>query len=638
MINQPAGPPAQPGLERDGSTPATGRGRPLPPGQERTVRRRARTRGQTRARLQPAAGAEAPSGPTHWPRGRARLRLRAPARVRPNGRTRTGGRIQPEEFERSGGPAKPGARTRPSDQGSPAAPPDRPRPARLLVLLAAFICAACGLVYELELVALGGYLLGDSVRQTSIVLSVMVFAMGVGSLAAKRFAHRPATSFAVVECALALVGGLSALTLYSCWAWLGRCELTMVALTCVIGVLIGSEIPLLMTLIQRIRQEDAGRAAADLFAADYVGALVGGLAFPFLLLPAFGQATGALLTGAVNALAGAAVVLWLFRDEPGPRARVLLWTGCGAVLALLAVAAACTGAIERAARHSLYGGQARPAVQSRYGEIVLTGPLPRVPEQGAPPADPLRLYLAGRLAVCGADEYRYHEALVHPALAGGADSRVLLLGGGDGLALREVLRHSGVASVLVVTLDPALPALARSDPGLAALGGHSFADARVRVVSADPLEWLRRAEPVPPFDAVLADLPAPQRAAHSEYHSTEFYGLAAARLGPAGRLAVPAGAGGSGLWTAEAGLRAAGLSAVPYPVAGRGAACDPSGSGSLAAVLLAGRGPQPPPLALAADAPPPRSLTTAELVASATALAATRPEHLPPPSTLLRPR
>ncbi|MFF7637081.1 spermidine synthase [Kitasatospora sp. NPDC008050] len=541
---------------------------------------------------------------------------------------------------------------------------------RLLVLLAAFVCAACGLVYELELVALGGYLLGDPVTQTSVVLSVMVFAMGVGSLAAKRFTHRPATSFALVECALALFGGLSVLALYSCWAWLGRDQLALVVLTCLIGILIGAEIPLLMTLLQRIRREEAGRAAADLFAADYVGALVGGLAFPFVLLPLLGQAAGALLTGAVNALAGAAVVLWLFREEPGPRSRGLLWTGCGAVLAALALAGAFSGVIERAARHALYGGPLRQAVQSRYGEVVLTGGPQRVDPTTAlaplapltprnPPAQqaqhaqhsartpqaqqasqagapPLRLYLAGRLAACGQDEYRYHEALVHPALAGAGDSRVLLLGGGDGLALREVLRHRGVRAVLVVTADPAVPALARTDPALAALSGHAFADPRVRVVTADPLAWLRRNGGAERYDAVLADLPAPERAARSEYHAGEFYQLAGARLVPGGRLAVPAPAG-PGLWTVAAGLRAAGLWSVPFPVPGRGPACDPAGSGDLAAVLLAAH-EQRPVLALAPDAPPPRSMTVEQLTAAAAALDADRPHPLPPPSTLLHPR
>ncbi|MCC9311289.1 spermidine synthase [Kitasatospora sp. RB6PN24] len=508
----------------------------------------------------------------------------------------------------------------------------RPRAAEPLVLFAAFVCAACGLVYELELVALGGYLLGDSVTQTSVVLSVMVFAMGVGSLLAKRLARRPATSFALVECSLALVGGLSVLVVYGSWAWLGDYQVALTTLTCVIGLLIGAEIPLLMTLVQRIRRKEAGRAAADLFAADYVGALIGGLAFPFLLLPHLGQAGGALLTGAVNAVAGGAVVLWLFRDEPGPRLRPLLWAGCGAVLTALAVAAAHTGAIERAARIALYGTAPRQAVQSRQGEIVLTGPT-RIP---APGGDPVRLYLDGRLAACGSDEYRYHEALVHPALAGPADTRVLLLGGGDGLALREVLRHRDVASVLVVTADPALTGLARTDPVLAALGGHSFADPRVRVVYADPLAWLRQDTGTERFDAVLADLPAPQRAARGEYHTTEFYGLAAARLTATGRLSVPAPAG-AGVWTAEAGLRAAGLSTVPFPVPGSGPACDPAGSGTRAAVLLAARGGRPE-LDLAADAPPPRAVTLAGLRAAAAQLASRRPQPLPPPSTLLEPR
>ncbi|WP_052682119.1 spermidine synthase [Saccharothrix sp. ST-888] len=529
------------------------------------------------------------------------------------------------------------------------------RPARPLVLLAAFVCAACGLVYELELVALGGYLLGDSVTQTSVVLSVMVFAMGVGSLLAKRMARRPATAFAVIECALALVGGLSVLVLYSCWAWLDRYGATMaglVGMTFVIGVLIGAEIPLLMTLIQRIRREDAGRAAADLFAADYVGALIGGLAFPFLLLPTFGQAAGALLTGAVNAVAGAAVVLWLFREEPPPRARLLLWTGCGLVLAALAAAAAFTGAIERAARHALYGTQVRFATQSRFQEIVLSGPARpadaapadaaaeaayRVPPQRrAGPLDgtaPLELFLDGRLAVCGPDEYRDHEALVHPALASGPSARVLVLGG-DGLALREVLRHSKVRSVVVVEQDPALPALVRDDPALGALSEHAFDDPRVRLVAADPLHWLRsdRESAAEPFDVVVSDVPEAEERRGEKYASLEFYGLAARRLAPHGRLAVRTGPVGPELWTAEAGLRQIGLHTVPYEGAGGPHHCS-GGPLPDPAFVLAAR--EQPVLDLGTDAPAPRSLTAEGLRTAARLLADRRPAEPPIPITLL---
>ncbi|NJP82536.1 spermidine synthase, partial [Streptomyces sp. AA8] len=326
----------------------------------------------------------------------------------------------------------------------------RPVPARLpvpaglgrfVVLTTVFVCAACGLVYELELVALASYLIGDSVTQASVVLSVMVFAMGIGSLLAKRLRGRAALGFAAVEAALALIGGLSAMALHACFAWFGQARPALVGFSLAIGVLIGAEVPLLMTLIQRIRRQDAGGAVADLFAADYVGALVGGLAFPFLLLPVLGQLTGALLTGGVNAVAGGALVLWLFRGDLSVRTRWTLVAANGLVLTLLATCSALSGPFERAARHAVYGGDVRVAVQSGVQEVVLTG--------GGSSGKPLSLFLDGRLRVSSDDEFRYHEALVHPAMHG-PHHRILVLGGGDGLAVRELLRYEDVASVTVV--------------------------------------------------------------------------------------------------------------------------------------------------------------------------------------------
>jgi spermidine synthase len=462
--------------------------------------------------------------------------------------------------------------------------------ARLLVLLAAFACAACGLVYELELVAVGSYLLDDSVTQASVVLSVMVFAMGLGSLLVKRFTCRPAVAFAVVEGALALTGGLSVLALYADFVWLGHYAPVLVAFALLIGVLMGAEIPLLMTLIQRIRRQDPGCAVADLFAADYVGALVGGLAFPFLLLPQLGQATGALLTGGVNALAGAVVVLWLFRDESPARVRAALWAGCGAVLAVLAAAAALTGAFERAARQALYGAPVRFATQTRYQDIVLTGGT-----AAGRAGPPLRLYLGGRLALCAADQARYREDLVDPALAG-PHARVLVLGSGDGLVARQVLAHPGVTQVTLVEQDPAVLRLARQDAALAALNGHALADPRLRVVTADPFGWLRarRAHRAPRFDAVITDLPAVGTDPGGTFATEEFYGLVRRALAPGGSLAVHAGspwaARGVPYWTVAATLRAAGLRVAAYAAPAAPACGGPPDWGFL---LAAGRQPRP---------------------------------------------
>ncbi|WP_329457063.1 polyamine aminopropyltransferase [Streptomyces sp. NBC_01497] len=544
----------------------------------------------------------------------------------------------------------------PSPAGPPPPPPCRePRPpvradaVRFLVLLVVFVCAACGLVYELELVALGSYLMGDTVTQASVVLSVMVFAMGIGSLLAKRLRTRAAVGFGLVESGLALVGGMSAFTLYASFAWLGGSRGAIVAFSLAIGVLTGAEIPLLMTLIQRVSRQDAGAAVADLFAADYVGALVGGLAFPFLLLPWLGQLTAAMVTGAVNVMAGGALVLWLFGRDLSPRARRLLLTADVLVLAVLATAAATVGDFERAARSAVYGPGVRVAVHTSVQEIVLTG--------GA--RGTLDLYLDGRLRVSARDEYRYDEGLVHPAMRG-PHARVLILGGGDGLAAREVLRYRDVASVTVVDIDGEVERLAREDPALSALNGHAYRDPRLHVVTSDAFSWLRGAERArpgsgpAPFDVIVCDLPDPGITSSSKLYSQEFYGLAARALAPDGRLVVHVGPLATrvrAFWTVDATLRAAGFRATPYGATGPadGFAGGPdrtkrAGRGESAredwGFLLAARGPAAPPLALAPDAPRLRSLDAARLAADGRAAARQRPGGAGrlPPSTLIHPR
>ncbi|MFF0462865.1 polyamine aminopropyltransferase [Streptomyces mexicanus] len=525
----------------------------------------------------------------------------------------------------------------------PARLPVRPATGRFLVLAGVFVCAACGLVYELELVALASYLIGDSVTQASVVLSVMVFAMGIGSLAAKRLRRHAAIGFGAIEATLALVGGCSAMALYAVFAWTGAWggvwtggpRGLLVAFSLAIGLLIGAEVPLLMELIQRIRRQDAGGAVADLFAADYVGALVGGLAFPFLLLPLLGQLTGALLTGAVNVVAGGTLVLGLFRRDLTRRARWLLLVANLVVLGLLASGAALVGDFECAARQAVYGADVRVALQSDVQEIVLTG---------GTRGRPLDLFLDGRLRVSGQDERRYHEALVHPAMDG-PHARVLILGGGDGLAAREVLRHGGVRRVDVVELDPAVVRLARTDPALARLNDHVYDDPRVHVSTADAFGWLRGA-PAAAYDVVIEDLPDPGITASTKLYAQEFYGLARRTLAPRGRLVVHAGPVTTrprAFWTVETTIRAAGLRTVAYRVSGRDSGFPPGPDRTTGAAraardwgfVLASR--TDPVLALDPTAPRPRTLTAASLAADARAALRTRVTGLAA-STLVHPR
>ncbi|MBO3731344.1 polyamine aminopropyltransferase [Glycomyces niveus] len=437
-------------------------------------------------------------------------------------------------------------------------PARRVRLARFGLLATAFAVSACGLVYELALITLGAYLVGNTAKQASIVLAVMVFAMGLGALAAKPLRRWPALAFAAVELALALLGGFSVMLLYAAFSWTDLYSLPLVVVAGAIGLLIGAEIPLLMELLQRIREQAAGAAVADLNAADYLGGLIGGLAFPFVLLPFFGQIQGALLVGAVNAVAGVVLVWILFRDDLPKAAKQLLALVAGLTAVLLVAAFVYTDRFETAARQALYAAPIVYSEDSQYQQIVMT-------ESASPFGErDLRLYLNGDLQFSSVDEYRYHEALVHPAMHGPHEN-VLVLGGGDGLAVREILRYPDVETVTLVDLDGAVTDLAQTFDDLVALNGNAMNDPKVNVVNADAFTWLR--EQTGTWDTIIVDMPDPDATETAKLYSIEFYGLATAHLNETGRMVVQAGSpyfAPKTFWTIASTLEAAGYATSPY--------------------------------------------------------------------------
>lgn len=430
----------------------------------------------------------------------------------------------------------------------------------MLLLAVVLVVAAAGLVYELALVAVGAFLFGNTVQQTALVLSVFVCAMGVGSLGAKPLLRHPVPAFAVLEAALALVGGLSVLLAYAAFAWLDLYEPAVVVIASAIGAMVGAELPLLMSLVQRIRRQDAGTAVSDLFAADYIGALLGGLVFPFLLLPTFGLLRGAIAAGVANALCAAVVAIGLFGRTLGRRRRAGLAGLFAAVVAVLAMLWWVTDAFEVSARQRMYRDPIVRTERSRYQEIVLTESVSISGDRDT------RLYLNGDLQFSSPDEYRYHEALVHPAMAG-PHASVLVLGGGDGLAAREVLRYPDVARLVEVELDPAMLELARNDPRLTTLNGGALDDPRVSLVTADAFGWLRDQRDL--FDVIVVDMPDPDDAATAKLYSREFYEMAVAALAPGGRIVVQAGSpyfAPDAYWCVVSTLEAASVGVLPYHV------------------------------------------------------------------------
>ena len=306
------------------------------------------------------------------------------------------------------------------------------------LMVSAFIIAICGLVYELIIGTLSSYLFGNSVVHFSITIGLFMSAMGAGSYLSRWVKGDLLHRFISLEIALGLVGGVSAAVLYAVFATTELFYLAMGLLILAIGIFIGMEIPLITRL-----GKGAGKTSdllANVLAFDYLGALLGSILFPLVLLPYLGLLQTSFAVGLLNTLV-AGVIIWSFRGRLAKKGRLILLAGVTALILLggMVWAGRLTSFFER----QLYRDDIIYAEQSRYQRIVLTRW-----------KDDVRLYLDGNLQFSTKDEYRYHESLVHPALdLARPRASVLVLGGGDGLAAREILKYEEVEEVVVVDLE-----------------------------------------------------------------------------------------------------------------------------------------------------------------------------------------
>lgn len=433
-------------------------------------------------------------------------------------------------------------------------PPTAPLRAPLL-FLTVFLIAACGLVYELVAGTLASYLLGDSVLQFSTVIGVYLSAMGLGSWLSKHVHRGLAQRFVDVELAVALVGGLSAPLLFVAFAHTHAFRPTLYGLVAVVGTLVGLEIPLLMRILRaQVAFKDL---IAQVLTLDYIGALFASLLFPLLLMPKLGLVRTSLLFGLINAGVG----LWstfLLASQLGPTLGTRM--RCALVIALLSTGFVQAKHFTLAVEEEVFQDEIIHAKDSPYQRIVLTH------GRGS-----FQLFLNGNLQFSSADEYRYHEALVHPAFAVREQAqRVLVCGGGDGLAVREILKHPGVREVVLVDLDPAMTDLAANLPLMRELNHGSLKDARVKVVNADAMVWLQEAPAAERFDLAIVDFPDPNTYSVGKLYTTRFYALLKQHLEPGAPVSVQSTSplmARRSFWCIDATLRAAGFATRPYHLA-----------------------------------------------------------------------
>jgi spermidine synthase len=419
------------------------------------------------------------------------------------------------------------------------------------LLASVFVIAACGLVYELIAGAAASYLLGDSVTQFSIVIGTYLAAMGVGSYLSRYILSGLVARFFEIELAIAALGGISATAMFIAFAHLGDSfRLVLFGFVVVIGALVGLEIPLVMRILRdRLGFRDL---VATVLSFDYLGALAVSVAFPLVLAPRLGLIRTAFLFGLMNALV-AAWALWLFRAQLQPFGWRVVQVAL--VVALLGAGLAGADRLTTFTEEALYADRILHAQTTRYQRIVVTKW-----------RNDVRLFLNGNLQFSSADEYRYHEALVHPALASlPAARRVLVLGGGDGLAVREVLRYPHIESVTLVDLDPEMTHLFASVPLLRSLNGDALVSPKVKVVNADAFKWLEQS--TDHFDLVVADFPDPANYSLGKLYTNAFYQMLERRLSARGIAVIQATSplyARRSFWCIVATVEAAGLKATPY--------------------------------------------------------------------------
>jgi len=422
--------------------------------------------------------------------------------------------------------------------------------AQWLLLVAVLIIATCGLIYELVAGTLASYLLGDSITQFSTIIGVYLFSMGIGSFLSKYFSHGLLNWFIRIELLVGLIGGFSAAILFIVFPLASSFRIILYALVGLTGILVGLEIPLLMRILKD--KVEFKELVSRVFSFDYIGALLASLIFPLILVPHLGLIRTSLFFGMMNIGIG-----WYLASYFSKEIHRAAGLKVAAVILLLLelVAFVFSEKIMSYSETMIFNDQIVYATSSPYQRIVIT----RNKRE-------LRLFLNGNLQFSTADEYRYHEALVHPTLSSlEAPESVLVLGGGDGLAVREILKYPSVSKVVLVDLDPTMTKLFSTQEMLTSINHSSLSDKKVEVHNADAFVWLRNNQQL--FDAVIVDFPDPSSFSIGKLYSNVFYKMLKHVIKPEGIAVIQSTSpyvAPKSFWCIDSTLQSAGLYTKAY--------------------------------------------------------------------------
>ncbi|MFT6318830.1 MAG: spermidine synthase [Candidatus Azotimanducaceae bacterium] len=423
--------------------------------------------------------------------------------------------------------------------------------ARLLPVLLAFCMfstGASGLVSEYLLATITTYILGNSIEQFSLVIASMMLMMGVSGFVQSKMTDRNLLQkFITVEVLMALLGGFAPLAIYASYGYLEH-YFTIVHYGFVlsIGFLIGFEIPLVMRIIEK-QNIPLKTNLTIVYAMDYVGAFVGALIWVNYLLKNFPLSEISFIVAGFNFIVAAITIVYFLYvkviDRPVMQLLVLLLTAVALLFGW-----ANNRDFSALLEQKFYDDPIVYKKTTRYQHLVMTH---------NSKIDDTRLYINGNTQFSSLDEERYHDFLVHPVMTiAPSINHVLVLGGGDGLALREIIKYAEIESVTLVDLDPEMINIATNNQILTGLNNHSFQHAKVNVAAINTYiagskqaiymreaghktgepEWVAsvdvfnidadqflKKQPEQKWDAVVIDLPDPSSIELSKLYSKQFY-------------------------------------------------------------------------------------------------------------------
>jgi spermidine synthase len=395
--------------------------------------------------------------------------------------------------------------------------------------LAVIIVSLCSITYELIIAQSLSVISGDTVTRYCTTIGIFLFSLGIGSFLV-RWLKNSIVSIMWVEIGLSIIGGCSAciiffvdtfvpLETYGEYLFSASWTVLIISniLIVIIGILSGMEIPLFADLISKEKSSISSGTLSSVLGWDYVGALIGAVMFPLVFYPKLGILRISFIIGILNLIVSAYLLI-IYRKKIRLKLGYILAIAFSICLLLIGVYKALhireyfDYRFLRTYNLISSEGKILFCKQTLYQRVIF-----------AEDMDRLILILDQEDQFYSDREFVYHEAFVHPVMIMKEKKakKILILGGGDGLLLREVLKYDWVERADQVDIDPVITNYALNNSWLKKINNGSLRDKRVKVFNADAAVYIRKYSDF--YDIIFLDFPDIFNSKVTKLHTKEFY-------------------------------------------------------------------------------------------------------------------